>query len=216
MKNIIFLGAPASGKGTHSNLLKETFGYMQISTGDLLREISSEDSELGRRIKNIIKQGDLVDDATVLNLLERKLQTVEGKPFILDGFPRNLSQTKSLNNLLQEMNVDYVVIYLDIAEELCRKRILGRLTCKCGKTYNLYTDLLPKKEGICDNCGSILEKRSDDTEESFHKRYKLFIENTLPILDYYKQNQKLVTIDANTSDTRDHLDIYHEITEVLK
>lgn len=216
MKNIIFLGAPGSGKGTHSNMLISDFGYTQISTGDLLREITKEDTELGRKVKNIMASGELVSDEIMLELIENKLQMVEGKPFILDGFPRNLTQAKVLDSLLTKKNIDYQAIYLDVEESTCRKRITGRLTCKCGKPYNIYTeDLRPIVEGICDVCGSTLIKREDDNVASFNKRYQVFIDNTLPILAYYEEQNKLVKIDANQTDTKSRDDIHKEITEAI-
>ncbi len=215
MKSIIFLGAPASGKGTHSSLLAENLGYIQISTGNLLREISTQNTELGQKIKNIIASGELVDDESVLSLLKNKLNDIAGKPFILDGFPRNLNQTKQLSVILDDLKVEYIVIYFNIDEDLCRKRITGRITCPCGKSYNMTTKFLPKKEGICDSCGQSLQKREDDNEEAFNKRFALYIKNTEPIIDYYQKENKLVVIDANTTETRSCEDIYQEIIEVI-
>lgn len=216
MKNIIFLGAPGSGKGTHTNMLMEQYGYITISTGDLLRAIVLEDSELGRKIKNIMATGELVSDDIMLELIEGKLESIEGKPFILDGFPRNLAQAKILSTLLETKNIDYQAIYLDILEQTCKERIVGRLTCKCGKPYNIFAaDLRPKKEGICDVCGSTLIKRDDDNEESFKKRYEVFIKNTEPIKEYYKQLGKLVVIDANQTESRNRDDIHKDIIGVI-
>ncbi|MDE6284577.1 MAG: adenylate kinase [Bacilli bacterium] len=216
MKNIIFLGAPGSGKGTHSNMLITDFGYTQISTGDLLREIIAQESELGQKIKNIIASGEFVSDDIILELIKKKLENVEGKPFILDGFPRNLTQAQVLDKMLAEKKIDYQVIYLDVDEETCKKRIVGRLTCKCGRSYNLFTeDLKPKVENICDECGSTLTKREDDNEEAFTKRFKLYMENTTPLLGYYESEGKLITIDANQNENKDRLDIHKEIVGVI-
>lgn len=208
MKNIIFIAPPAAGKGTQSNMLKEKFGYNHISTGDMLREATSSGSKLGMEVKNIIDKGELVSDDLIIKLVKDKLASLEGKPFILDGFPRTLNQAKSLDEILTD---DYIVIYLDLAESEAINRITGRLTCNCGKSYNVNIDKLkPKVDGICDNCGNILIKRDDDNVESFKVRFKTFLDNTDSILKYYEDKKRLVKIDVN----RDVQDIFESILEV--
>ncbi len=208
MKNIIFIAPPAAGKGTQSNMLKEKFGYIHISTGDMLREAINSGSEIGKEVKNIIDKGELVSDDLIIKLVKDKLTSLEGKPFILDGFPRTLNQAKSLDEILTD---DYIVIYLDLAESEAINRITGRLTCNCGKSYNVNIDKLkPKVDGICDNCGSILIKRDDDNVESFKVRFKTFLDNTDSILKYYEDKKRLVKIDVN----RDVQDIFESILEV--
>lgn len=208
MKNIIFIAPPAAGKGTQSNMLKEKFGYNHISTGDMLREAINSGSEIGKEVKNIIDKGELVSDDLIIKLVKDKLASLEGKPFILDGFPRTLNQAKSLDEILTD---DYIVIYLDLAESEAINRITGRLTCNCGKSYNVNIDKLkPKVDGICDNCGNILIKRDDDNVESFKVRFKTFLDNTDSILKYYEDKKRLVKIDVN----RDVQDIFESILEV--
>ena len=208
MKNIIFIALPAAGKGTQSNMLKEKFGYNHISTGDMLREAINSGSEIGKEVKNIIDKGELVSDDLIIKLVKDKLTSLKGKPFILDGFPRTLNQAKSLDEILTD---DYIVIYLDLAESEAINRITGRLTCNCGKSYNVNIDKLkPKVDGICDNCGSILIKRDDDNVESFKVRFKTFLDNTDSILKYYEDKEKLIKIDVN----KDVQDIFKSILEV--
>lgn len=208
MKNIIFIAPPAAGKGTQSNMLKEKFGYIHISTGDMLREAINSGSEIGKEVKNIIDKGELVSDDLIIKLVKDKLTSTDGKPFILDGFPRTLNQAKSLDEILTD---DYIVIYLDLAESEAINRITGRLTCNCGKSYNVNIDKLkPKVDGICDNCGSILIKRDDDNVESFKVRFKTFLDNTDSILKYYEDKEKLIKIDVN----KDVQDIFESILEV--
>ena len=208
MKNIIFIAPPAAGKGTQSNMLKEKFGYIHISTGDMLREAINSGSEIGKEVKNIIDKGELVSDDLIIKLVKDKLTSLEGKPFILDGFPRTLNQAKSLDEILTD---DYIVIYLDLAESEAINRITGRLTCNCGKSYNVnIEELKPKVDGICDKCGSILTKRDDDNVESFKVRFKTFLDNTDSILKYYEDKKRLVKIDVN----RDVQDIFESILEV--
>ena len=209
MKNIIFIAPPAAGKGTQSNMLKEKFGYNHISTGDMLREAINSGSEIGAEVKNIIDKGELVSDDLIIKLVKDKLTSLKGKPFILDGFPRTLNQAKSLDEILTD---DYIVIYLDLDESEAINRITGRLTCNCGKSYNVNIDKLkPKVDGICDNCGSKLIKRDDDNVDAFKVRFNTFIKNTDSILKYYEDKEKLVKIDVN----RDVQDIFESILEVI-
>ena len=210
MKNIIFIAPPAAGKGTQSNLLKDKYGYVHISTGDMLREIVSSDSELGKVVKNIIDKGNLVSDDLIFKLLKSKLNSIKGKPFILDGFPRTLNQALFLDNDLKIDN--YIVIYLDLSKEDAIKRIDGRLTCSCGKSYNLNDiNLKPKIIGICDNCGNVLVKRNDDNLEAFKIRFDVFLNNNKPLIDYYKNKNKLKVVNVN----KDVNEIFNEISKVV-
>ena len=209
MKNIIFIAPPAAGKGTQSNMLKEKFDYAHISTGDMLREAINSGSKLGMDVKNIIDKGELVSDDIIIKLVEEKLASLNGKPFILDGFPRTLNQAKSLDNIIDD---NYVAIYLNLSEEEAVKRITGRLTCSCGKSYNVNIDSLkPKVEGICDDCGNALIKRDDDNVDAFKVRFKTFLDNTNSLLDYYEEKNKLVKINVN----RDVLEIFNDIYGVI-
>lgn len=208
MKNVIFIAPPAAGKGTQSNRLVEN-GYIHISTGDMLREEIAKESSMGLKIKDIINKGLLVSDDIVFELIKNKLSTLN-KPFILDGFPRTLNQAKLLDDLLENLNItNFEVIYLDITLEEALKRALGRLTCKCGVSYNSeFEKLKPLVVGICDKCGSNLEKRCDDNEESFKVRFETFIKNNDPIKEFYKNKDKLHIIDT-TLETE-------KITETIK
>ena len=210
MKNIIFIAPPAAGKGTQSNLLKDKYGYVHISTGDMLREIVSSDSELGKVVKNIIDKGNLVSDDLIFKLLKSKLISIKGKPFILDGFPRTLNQALFLDNDLKIDN--YIVIYLDLSKEDAIKRIDGRLTCSCGKSYNLNDiNLKPKIIDICDNCGNVLVKRNDDNLEAFKIRFDVFLKNNKPLIDYYKNKNKLKVVNVNKGVN----EIFNEILKVV-
>lgn len=212
MKNIIFLAPIAAGKGTQSELLKKKYDYVHISTGDMFREIIASGSRLGEEVKNIINSGKLIDDELTIKLVSDKLDDNIGKPFILDGFPRNQFQAKILNKMLNERKIDYVVIYLDLAESVAMKRTLGRLVCNCGMSYNLNIDeLKPKLENICDKCGEGLKKRDEDSEETFKIRYQNLMNNLNPVLDIYRDLHKLSVIDAN----REVEDIFKSIEEVI-
>ncbi|MFR5856503.1 MAG: adenylate kinase family protein [Bacilli bacterium] len=209
MKNIIFIAPPAAGKGTQSNILKEKYDYAHISTGDMLREAINSGSKLGMDVKNIIDKGELVSDEIIIKLVAEKLASLKGKPFILDGFPRTLNQAIALEKIIDD---NYVTIYLDLSEEEAISRITGRLTCSCGKSYNINIDSLkPKIVGICDACGSNLIKRDDDNVDAFKIRFKTFLDNTEALLDYYNSKNKLVKIDVN----RKVSDIFNDISGVV-
>ena len=209
MKNIIFIAPPAAGKGTQSQMLKEKFGYVHISTGDLLRAEIASGSELGCEVKNIIDKGNLVSDELMIDIIKSKLTEIKGKPFILDGFPRTLNQAESLDGILDD---NYETIYLELSREDAVKRIEGRLTCSCGKSYNMNDEALkPKVAGICDICGKELVKRDDDNAQAFIVRYDNFLNNTKVLIDYYKNKNKLHIVDVN----RNINDIFEDISRIV-
>lgn len=197
MKNIIFIAPPAAGKGTQSELLISKYGYEHISTGDLLRNEIKSGSDLGKELDSMMKSGSLISDEIVNRLLINALSNIT-KPFILDGYPRTISQALKLDEILASLNksVD-VVVYLDVEEELAMKRATGRLSCKsCNRIYHKYFSK-PRVEGICDDCGSSLISRADDTPDTFKVRYDTYMSNTKPLLDFYSNKNILVRVDAN-------------------
>lgn len=197
MKNIIFIAPPAAGKGTQSELLISKYGYEHISTGDLLRNEIKSGSDLGKELDSMMKSGSLISDEIVNRLLINALSNIT-KPFILDGYPRTISQALKLDEILASLNksVD-VVVYLDVEEELAMKRATGRLSCKsCNRIYHKYFSK-PRVEGICDDCGSSLISRADDTPDTFKVRYDTYMNNTKPLLDFYSNKNILVKVDAN-------------------
>jgi adenylate kinase len=204
VKNILFIAPPAGGKGTQSDRLVKEFGYVHISTGDLLRELDPE-SEIGKTVHTLISEGKLVSDEIVLSLLKDKLMSLkDNDAFILDGFPRNIKQAGLLDELLKSLNKSLdLVIELDVPYDVALKRAIGRVNCpKCKKTYNRF--FMPTKvEGICDECGSALEVRTDDTEETYKTRYETYLSSTMPLIDFYKEAGKYVKIDGvnNTFET---------------
>lgn len=209
MKNVLFLAPPAGGKGTQSDKLVENYGYIHISTGDLLRELDKT-TPLGREIDELMKAGKMIDDDTVLRLLKGKLETLDGKPFILDGCPRNLSQAESLEKMLDEMGLSLdVVIELDVPYDVVLKRAIGRVNCpKCKATFNTFF-IKPRVEGVCDKCGEGFIHRSDDNEETFKVRYDTYIELTSPLVDFYKERGKYVKVDGLN-------DVYENVVSVIE
>ena len=195
MKNVIFISPPAAGKGTFSKYLEEKFNYNHLATGDVLRErIASGD----RVIKELVDNGKLVSDEMIADIISDKIKSLKGSPFIIDGCPRTLIQAQMLQNMFEEEKVtDVAIIKLNIELEDAIKRILGRVVCSCGKSYNVYYDKLkPKTDGICDSCGGNLVKRNDDDEEKITKRFLSYNSNIHDIVQFYKDCGILYEIDA--------------------
>lgn len=202
MKNIILYGAPAAGKGTQCEILIEKLGYKHISTGELFRSLD-DSTEIGRSIHEKIAKGILIDDETTATLVKNRLAELDG-PIVLDGFPRTLNQAKILDTFFE----NYVVINIEVEEEVALKRTLGRVNCpNCGRIYNIYSEMKPKQEGICDDCGATLKGRSDDNEESFKVRFNTYLANVGSVLDYYREKDALYIIKSHESKEETFADI---------
>ena len=193
---IIFLGAPGAGKGTQAAYLSELKGIPKISTGDMLRSAVQEDSPLGRKVQEIMKDGGLVDDETMLNLINERIAKLDCKEgFILDGYPRNLKQAAQLEEVLPK-DKRLIVINIQVSEEEVVKRIAGRRSCpKCGSVYNIYFHP-PKDDEKCDLDGTSLVRRADDQEDVVRKRIRTYKKETLPLIDYYKKKGVLIPING--------------------
>ena len=191
---LLFLGSPGVGKGTYAQVLTEVLGIPHISTGQLFRDKVKEGTELGKEIDKIMKQGELVPDEITLKILGERIQKEDCKNgFILDGFPRNLVQADNLKNLVDITHV----LNFKANDEVIIERLSGRITCKkCSTIYN-KTGMIPKKEGICDKCGSELIERKDDNPESIQKRLDVYREKTKPLIDHYTQKGLLVEVVIN-------------------
>lgn len=198
--NIIWIAPPAAGKGTFSGLLKEKYGFNHISAGDVLRKQVSLGTDLGKEVESIISKGEMVSDDLMKKLIEAELKSLDLTiPFMMDGYPRKINQAHDYEEILSslDLNVDKV-IFINIDKETGLKRVLGRATCpKCKRTYNLLTGYnKPKKDNLCDYCNVELTTRSDDNKESYEKRYDIYMNETKPVIDYYNNKGKLITIDG--------------------
>ena len=216
MKNIIFIAPPAAGKGTQAKLVSEEYNIPHISTGDLLREETNKDTPLGRTIKNDMEHGNLVSDEIITTLLKNRITSEDCQNgYILDGYPRNINQAKTYNDLLNDLNFSLpIVIFFNIDKERALKRTLSRIICpNCGSSYNLLIDeLKPKKENICDRCLHELKTRNDDTEEVFIHRFDTYINSTKALIDYYENLNILHKIDVLDKPAKD---IFEEVKKVI-
>ena len=203
MKNIMFIAPPAAGKGTQAEIIVKKYHLPHISTGDILREISKEDSEVGNYVRETLKSGGLVKDEITYRLIEDRLAKDDCKNgYIIDGFPRNLEQAKEYDKILDKLGYDIgTVILLDIDRDVLEKRITGRRLCEeCNTIYNINDPASsPKQESVCDKCGGKLYQRDDDNLESFNNRYNMYIEKTEPIIDYYDKKGVLHKINGASS-----------------
>jgi len=198
---IVLLGAPGSGKGTQSQMLVKAYGVPQVSTGDLLREAVAKKTELGLRAKAAMDAGKLVDDATVLGMIRERLAQPDAlKGFILDGFPRNITQADALEKLLLELGQPLeAVVLMNLDLGVLFKRLTGRRICQdCGRVFNVYTTP-PGTLPHCEKCGDMprLIQRPDDKEEVIGKRLEVFEAQTKPLIKHYEAAGLLRVVDAD-------------------
>jgi len=190
---IILFGPPGAGKGTQAKVLSEKVRAPHISTGDLLRENVKGQTPLGKQAKDFMDKGLLVPDTLVANMLEERLIRADVKDgFILDGYPRNIAQAETLDDMLSKLGMDIdFVVYLDTADDIIIQRLSGRLVCSsCGALYHA-TNMPPKAAGICDTCSAGLYQRSDDKEETVKKRLEVYKKEVTPLINYYQDQKKL-------------------------
>ena len=196
--NIILLGPPGAGKGTQAKRLMERYSIPQISTGDMLREALKEGTPLGLEAKKFMEAGALVPDSVVVGLVKERVQKKDAaKGYMLDGFPRNVSQAETLDKMLSELGqkIDHVVSVEVPSSELVG-RLTGRRTCKgCGAGFHVMFDP-PKKDGVCDKCGGELYQRADDNEKTVMSRLDVYEAQTKPLIEYYEKQAKLRRIDG--------------------
>ncbi|MEU3187257.1 adenylate kinase [Streptomyces sp. NPDC006923] len=196
---IVLVGPPGAGKGTQAAYLAKNLSVPHISTGDLFRANISQGTELGKKAKAYMDAGELVpDEVTIAMARDRMSRPDAGNGFLLDGFPRNLSQAKALDEALKEDGVRLdAVLDLEVPEEEVVKRIAGRRVCRNDSSHVFHvTYSPPEQEGVCDTCGGELYQRDDDSEETVRTRLEVYHTQTEPIIDHYKAQGLVVTISA--------------------
>lgn len=196
---IVLVGPPGAGKGTQATRLAGKLSIPHISTGDLFRANISRQTELGKLAKSYMDAGNLVPDEVTIAMAKDRMEQPDAEGgFLLDGFPRNVSQAEVLDKLLQGegMKLD-AVLDLEVPEDEVVKRIAGRRTCRNDSAHVFHeTYSPPKKEGVCDVCGGELYQRDDDSEETVRKRLEVYHTQTEPIIDYYRAQGLVVTISS--------------------
>ncbi|MEN3794825.1 adenylate kinase [Fulvimarina sp. MAC3] len=196
---LILLGPPGAGKGTQAKRLVERHGVPQLSTGDMLRDAVANQTEVGKKAKEIMDAGDLVPDEVVNQIVSDRIEEPDcAKGFILDGYPRTLNQADALDAILtaKSMKLDRVV-EMKVDDDALVHRITGRYTCaNCGALYH-ETDKKPAKEGVCDNCGSTeFKRRADDNEDTVRQRLRAYYKDTSPLVGYYHCKGSLARVDG--------------------
>ena len=207
------MGAPGAGKGTQARLLQERLHLPQISTGDIFRSLNSSQTPLAQEVREIMSRGQLVPDELTIRLVrERTSQEDSRAGYILDGFPRNPVQANSLKELARDQGMYIVPVLIDAPSEMLEKRMTGRRNCPiCGEIYNIYFKP-PKNDNVCDkHPNAQLIHRADDNAETVRARLATFDEQTKPLIDYYRSNNVLRTVDGG----KDTESIYREIESVL-
>lgn len=211
---IVMLGAPGAGKGTQAKRIAEEFGIPHISTGDIFRSNIKNGTELGRKAKSYMDQGALVPDELTCDLVvDRISQPDAANGYVLDGFPRTIPQAEALKKALADRGeaIDFA-IDIEVPDENIIRRMSGRRACaSCGATYHVVYNP-PKKEDVCDQCGGTLTLRDDDKPETVKKRLQVYHDQTQPLIDFYKKEGVLHSVDG----TLEIEDIFGQISSLLK
>lgn len=215
-KELLFMGPPASGKGTQTHRLAQETGFPHVDTGSLLRAAIKKGTEAGLIAKSFIDKGQLAPIEIVARIIKERLMEDDCKDgFILDGFPRSLEQAEALDEIKKEIDkgidVEFKVINFEIPEEALLERIVNRVSCPaCGEIYNKkFTP--PKQEGICDKCNTALTQRKDDTEEVAKSRFATYHKETEPLIEFYSSRNELIALNAQGSSD----EIYERIKEII-
>lgn len=197
-RRVLLLGAPGSGKGTVAQMIEEKLHLEHISSGQWFRREMKAGTQLGKQVAGYVLRGELVPDELVVGLMDHWLTPeILEQGFLFDGFPRTRAQAEALDRFCAQKSAPLeVVFFLDLPEDVILERLTGRRVClSCGKVYHVRT-FPPRSTGICDVCGSPLTQRPDDTEEVVRNRLLLYQRVTEPLVDYYRESDKLVSLNA--------------------
>lgn len=191
---LVLLGAPGSGKGTQAERLSQATGLVHVASGDLFRQAEREGSELGKIAKSYMEKGLLVPDEVTIKMILEHIDGIK-QGFMLDGFPRTIQQAQALDKALGDEGIEKA-IYIRVSEKELLRRLGGRWICRqCQAPYHLVSSP-PKVAGKCDVCGDKLYQRADDTVETARKRLETYFAQTAPLIDYYRQDGRLVEIEG--------------------
>jgi adenylate kinase len=195
---IVLLGAPGAGKGTHCKRIVDRFGVLHLSSGDILRRERAEGTELGKKAQSYMDKGALVPDDLIVKMMSQAVKAAGKAGYVLDGFPRTVKQAETLDQSLAAngSGID-VVINLTVSDNVVVERITGRRSCpKCGAVYHVK-NMPPKKADVCDNDGTKLVQRPDDTVDVVKNRLATYYQQTKPVVDYYKARRTVSDVDAD-------------------
>ncbi|NLW17340.1 MAG: adenylate kinase [Firmicutes bacterium] len=195
--NIVLMGPPGAGKGTQAVRIAETYGIPHISTGDIFRATVKSGTALGAQLQEYMSSGQLVPDEITIRIVQERLQQPDcASGFLLDGFPRTIEQAEALDKTLATNPID-MVINIEVPDEELIRRLTGRRVCpSCGATYHIDFNP-PQAEGVCDQCGGELQQRQDDTIATVKNRLEVYNRQTEPLINYYQQQDKLISIDGS-------------------
>jgi len=211
--DIVLFGIQGSGKGTLGKLVAEKYGFVIFETGGELRKLSAEDSELGRKVREIVQAGHLVPNEVVMDIIENFMHKLpSGKNVLFDGIPRKMVQAETFDALMKKLNRDMLGILIEVPEEIVMKRLMSRRICEnCKAVYPAdYT-----KES-CEKCDGKLVARSDDNPESIKTRIEAYKNETMPVIEHYKQMGKMLIMDGNVSIEDATQEIFKLLDEHLK
>lgn len=209
---LVLIGCPGAGKGTQAKILSEKFGIAHISTGDLLREQVASETPLGLKLKDIMSSGGLVSDEIVSKLLSERIERPDCKSgYILDGYPRNLSQAEGLSDIVGELDK---VVVIEVPDAAIIERMSGRRSCAgCGSMYHTKYNP-PKTEGVCDKCGAELITREDDKPETVKHRLEVYHSQTAPVIDFYEKKGLVMRADGSKAIDEVTADITAELEKL--
>jgi len=210
--NILVFGKPGAGKGSVAEVFSEKSKMVHLSTGDIFRREIREKTELGLLADSYISKGQLVPDSVTNDIIRKILEKDPHNSYLFDGYPRTINQAISLDKIMNDLGMNLNDVFdLEVDDNLVIWRLTARRVCsKCGAIYNLHNHL-PKVDGVCDECGSPLIQRSDDTIKEINNRLQVYKNQTKPLIDYYQKKNLLFQVDG----TKDAYDVYLAIMDIL-